>query len=139
MGYQEFGLRFRLDLSRHLSRLSRSQGGVDERQRLCKLVQPGERILVLCSRFGLTSCMLGRHSACDEVIGVEPNAVPHEFALANIDSNRLAGKVSSVLGDPAELHELGKFDRVCAFLPFKQDGVPQALDKLVAPAVAATV
>ncbi|CAK0820896.1 unnamed protein product [Prorocentrum cordatum] len=58
--YQEFGLRFRLDLSRQLSRLSRSQGGVDERQRLRSLVQPGERILVLCSRFGVTSCLLGR-------------------------------------------------------------------------------
>merc|ERR1740121_53179 len=136
--YKEFGLHFRLDLSRHLSRLSRSQGGVDERQRLRGLVQPGERILVLCSRFGLTSCMLGRHTACEEVVGVEPNAVLHESALANIELNRLAGRVSSMLRDPGDLSDLGRFDRVCAFLPFRRDGVRLALDELVAEAVAAT-
>ncbi|CAE7561447.1 TYW1, partial [Symbiodinium pilosum] len=43
--YKEAGLKFNIDLGRRLSRLSRSQGGAHERERICQLVQPQERVL----------------------------------------------------------------------------------------------
>lgn len=120
--YKESGLQFRLDLARRLSRLSRSQGGPAERRRICQQVAEGERILVLGAGFGLTACILGARAPCREVVGVERNAVAHEFAVANIEANRLCGMVSSIRRDPTELDGLGTFDRVSAFLPFHKDG-----------------
>ncbi|CAE8685895.1 unnamed protein product, partial [Polarella glacialis] len=119
--YKECGLTFRIDLARRLSRLGKSQGSVSERERLRSLVRPGERVLVLGSGFGLTACILGAKTPCQEVIGVERNAVAHEYALVNIKANRLTGVVRCLHGDPSNdfLQPLGSFDRVCAFLPFR--------------------
>lgn len=121
--YKEWGVSFKLDLAKRLSRLSRSQGGCDERKRICDLVQPGERVLVLGSGMGLTACLVARHTKCREVIGVERDPVAHEFALDNIQANKLGDRARSVLGDPYtfDLKSLGVFDRVCAFLPFRRD------------------
>lgn len=135
--YKENGLRFRLDLARRLSRLAKSQGSCDERRRICSLVQPHERILVLGSGIGLTTCLLGAKTACKEVVGIDRDPVAHEFALANIELNELGGRVQSVLGDPYEQIEMGGFDRVCAFLTFTRDGKPQTLAGNMAPAVRA--
>ena len=54
----------------------------------------------------------------------------HEFALANIRTNKLEGKVSSLCRSPLDVEGLGQFDRICAFLKF------QALENLQ-PLVAA--
>eukprot|EP00929_Paragymnodinium_shiwhaense_P074506 TRINITY_DN38147_c1_g1_i5.p1 TRINITY_DN38147_c1_g1~~TRINITY_DN38147_c1_g1_i5.p1 ORF type:complete len:281 (-),score=18.13 TRINITY_DN38147_c1_g1_i5:584-1426(-) len=128
--YKECGLTFHLDLSRRLSRLSRSQGGLEERQRIASQVRPGERILVLGSGFGLTACILGRHTKCAEVVGIDRNAVAHEFAELNVNANHLAAKVFCVHGDPYDPTALGKFHRVCAFLPFHQHGKLVSLAEL---------
>lgn len=136
--YKEDGVRFHLDLARRVSRLSRCQGGSGERQRLKNLVKSGERILVLGSGIGITPCYLGALTPCSEVVGLEPEPVAHEFASENITLNRLDGVVRSVVGDPMDaetLQSLGKFDRVCAFLPWHRDGVELPLSTIVAPAV----
>jgi len=121
--YRERGVSFKLDLTKRISRLNRSQGGVDERKRICDLVQPGERVLVLASGMGLTPCLVARHTKCAEVVGVEKDPMAHDFAQANIQANRLGDRARSVLGDPYtfDLKSLGSFDRVCAFLPFRRD------------------
>lgn len=125
--YKECGLHFRLDLAKRLSRLSRSQGGMVERQRICRLVHDGERVLVLGSGFGLTACLIGALTPCSEVIAVEPNLVAHEFAVANIVENNLEGAVRSIFADPLTCNYPGQFNRVSAFLPFHRDGVLQSL------------
>ncbi|CAE7669435.1 TYW1, partial [Symbiodinium sp. CCMP2456] len=88
--YKEAGLAFNVDLKRRLSRLSKSQGGIHERERICQLVQPGERVLV-----------------------------KNEFALENIKANKLDGKVSSLCRNSLDVAGLGRFDRICAFLKFQ--------------------
>ncbi|CAE7687870.1 TYW1, partial [Symbiodinium microadriaticum] len=122
--YKEAGLAFNVDLDRRLSRLSKSQGGIHERERICQLVQPGERVLVLGSGIGLTACLLAARTACREVVALEPDEVKHEFALANIKANKLDGKVSSLCRSSLDVEGLGRFDRICAFLKF------QALENL---------
>eukprot|EP00933_Yihiella_yeosuensis_P064972 TRINITY_DN6854_c0_g2_i1.p1 TRINITY_DN6854_c0_g2~~TRINITY_DN6854_c0_g2_i1.p1 ORF type:complete len:371 (+),score=35.11 TRINITY_DN6854_c0_g2_i1:49-1113(+) len=135
--YKEAGLTFHIDLARRLSRLSRSQGGIGERERIAQLVQPGERILSLGSGFGLTACLLGKNTEAKEVVGVERNAVAHEFALKNIEANRLGGVVEHFRCHPDEVEtlDLGKFDRVLAFLPFHKDGVLAPLSEVWGPSV----
>jgi len=138
VAYKEASLTFHLDLKRRLSRLHRSQGGSVERDRLRGLVQDGERVLVLGAGFGLTPCVLGAHTPCSEVIGVDPDPVAHEFAEENITFNRLDGTVSHIVGDPFDaefLSTLGMFDRVCAFLPWQRHGCELSLSQIVAPAV----
>mmetsp|Transcript_31848 Transcript_31848/g.97996 ORF Transcript_31848/g.97996 Transcript_31848/m.97996 type:complete len:207 (-) Transcript_31848:69-689(-) len=140
MTYKEYGLRFRLDLARRLSRLNRSQGGSGERQRLCQQVKPGERVLVLGSGFGLTTCMLAARAPCSEVVGLEPSPVAHEFALSNAKLNKVDGIVRSVHGDPFDpelVSSLGTFDRVSALLPWNRDGELLPLSEIVSPAAAA--
>lgn len=122
--YKEAGLAFNVDLDRRLSRLSKCQGGIHERERICQLVQPGERVLVLGSGIGLTACVVAARTACREVVALEPDEVKNEFALANIKANKLDGKVSSLCRSPLDVEGLGRFDRICAFLKF------QALENL---------
>ncbi|CAK9089409.1 unnamed protein product [Durusdinium trenchii] len=115
--YKECGFSFRLDLSQRLSRLSRCQGGVAERGRLRGLVQPTERVLVLGSGIGLSSCIVGAGAL--EVWGLEKDEVKHGFAEANIIENELEGKVRSIARDPLDVNDLGGFHRICAFLKFQ--------------------
>ncbi|CAK9091040.1 unnamed protein product [Durusdinium trenchii] len=116
---QECGFSFRLDLSQRLSRLSRCQGGVAERGRLRGLVQPTERVLVLGSGIGLSSCIVGAGAL--EVWGLEKDEVKHGFAEANIIENELEGKVRSIARDPLDVNDLGGFHRICAFLKFQPE------------------
>lgn len=135
--YREDGLHFQLDLARRVSRLGKSQGSFNERQRIRNLVRAGERVLVLGAGFGLTPCIIGAHTRCSEVVGVERNAAAHEFALANIRRNRLEGKTRSVHADPfGDLTHLGVFHRVCAFLPFFRERELMPLSEVVASSVA---
>lgn len=136
--YKEGGLSFRIDLARRLSRLGRSQGGGTERRRLCGLVRDGERVLVLGSGIGLAACILGAHSSCSEVVGVDPSPTANEFADLNIQANRLAATVRTVLGDPFDadfVGSLGAFDRVCAFLPWHRGDRLMPLSEIIAPSV----
>ncbi|CAJ1338507.1 unnamed protein product [Effrenium voratum] len=119
IAYKEQGLTFRLDLSKRLSRLSRCQGGSSERQRLCQLVAPGERVLVLGSGIGITACLIGAHSPCADVLGVERDPVKNDFACANIQLNKLEGKVRSISRNLLDVADLGLFHRICAFLKFQ--------------------
>lgn len=133
--YKESGVEFRLDLRRRLSRLNKAQGSCDERLRISRQVREGERILVLGSGIGLTACLLGKLTKCGEVVGVDTDSVANEFAVANVERNRLAGRVESVVGDPFAPPPMGVFDRVCAFLPWQLDGVPLPLAEVMRPGV----
>lgn len=134
--YKEAGLAFRLDLARRLSRLSKSQGSCFERQRVCEQVQEGERVLVLGAGFGLTPCLLARHTPCAEVVAVERDAVAHEYAIKNAEANRVCLKVQNFNREHLDLDGLGDFDRVCAFLSFWNGDELQPLAANMRPPVA---
>jgi len=121
-----------------VSRLQKSQGSFHERKRVRDLVQKGERVLVLCAGFGLTSILIGKLTSCREVVGVDPNLAACTFADTNAILNKCVEKVSTVMGDTMDsnfLQSLGTFDRVIAYLPWKRNGVIQTLADLAAPVI----
>jgi tRNA (guanine37-N1)-methyltransferase len=90
-----------------------------ERDRIAALVQPGERVAVLCSGVGPFPLIIGRHSRAAEVFGVEKNPVAHAYALRNRLANRRLDHVHFLEGDAAAVLSglSGSFDRILIVLP----------------------
>jgi len=90
-----------------------------ERARIAALVQPGERVAVLCSGVGPLPLIIGRHSRAGSVIGIEKNPVAHQYALRNLRANRAIRTVRFLEGDVNEmLPRQGRlFDRILVALP----------------------
>ncbi|CAK0842018.1 unnamed protein product, partial [Prorocentrum cordatum] len=131
--HTEWGCTFALDLNECFfnPRLAA------ERQRVCKLVAPGERVLVLFSGAGAWPVLLAARSRCSQVVAVEANPKAHAFALENVQANGVAGAVRSLLADADALADLGlgTFDRVVAPRPLGSAtaGALAALAGAVAP------
>ena len=90
-----------------------------ERARIAALVQPGERVAVLCSGVGPFPLIIGRHSRPLEVIGIEKNPVAHQYAQRNLRANRTINNVCFLEGDArVVLPNLNRqFDRILIVLP----------------------
>jgi tRNA (guanine37-N1)-methyltransferase len=90
-----------------------------ERARIAGLVQPGERVAVLCSGIGPFPLIIGRHSRAGEVFGIEKNPVAHTYALRNRLANRRLDHVLFLEGDAATVLPgiSGPFDRILIVLP----------------------
>jgi tRNA (guanine37-N1)-methyltransferase len=104
-----------------------------ERARIAALVQPGERVAVLCSGIGPFPLIIGRHSKAREVIGIEKNPVAHQYAQRNLRANRTIENVCFLEGDAKRvLPNLNRqFDRILIVLPHGgEDLLPCALDAL---------
>lgn len=113
--HRENGVLFHLDLAR----VYYSVRSAHERARIAGLVQPGERVCVLCSGIGPFPLVIARHSRAAEVIGIEKNPVAHDFALMNLRANRTLRGVWLHGGDGAQvLATLAPgFDRMLIVLP----------------------
>ncbi|WP_319586447.1 hypothetical protein [uncultured Desulfobulbus sp.] len=104
-----------------------------ERARIAALVQPGERVAVLCSGVGPFPLIIGRHSRPREVIGIEKNPVAHQYAQHNLRANRSINNVCFLEGDArGVLPNLNRqFDRILIVLPHGGENLlPCALDAL---------
>jgi tRNA (guanine37-N1)-methyltransferase len=104
-----------------------------ERARIATLVQPGERMAVLCSGVGPFPLIIGRYSQARQVIGIEKNPLAHRYALHNRTANRNVGNVALLAGDASSiLPSLNiLFDRILIVLPYGGDSLlPHALDAL---------
>lgn len=104
-----------------------------ERARIASLVQPGERVAVLCSGVGPFPLIIGRHSQPCEVIGIEKNPVAHQYAQRNLRANRTIDNVCFLEGDARRvLPSLNRqFDRMLIVLPHGGENLlPCALDAL---------
>lgn len=90
-----------------------------ERRRVASLVENGERVLVMFSGIGPYPLVIAKHSGAATVLGVEKNALAHEYALTNLTLNKKITNVRFQKGDVAGLSaRLGeKFDRVVMPLP----------------------
>ena len=90
-----------------------------ERLRLANLIQPRERVAVLCSGVGPFPLTMAKHSQARWIIGIEKNPAAHSFALKNVLLNRAEKRVRFYLGDAAQiLSSLPyQFDRIVTVLP----------------------
>ena len=113
--HRENGVLLHLDLAR----VYYSVRSAHERTRIAGLVQPGERVCVLCSGIGPFPLVIARHSRAAEVIGIEKNPVAHDYALMNLRANRTVRGVRLYRGDGIRvLATLAPgFDRMLIVLP----------------------
>ena len=127
--HRENGITLHLDLAQ----VYFSVRSAHERGRIAALVQPGERVGVLCSGIGPFPLIIGRHSQAREVVGIEKNPVAHGYALRNLQANRTVTNVRFFEGDAGEVlasHTL-TFDRVLLVLPYGGEALlPHTLDAL---------
>jgi tRNA (guanine37-N1)-methyltransferase len=127
--HRENGVILHLDLAQ----VYFSVRSAHERARIAALVQPGERVAVLCSGAGPFPLIIGRHSEAREVIGIEKNPIAHHYALRNLTANRTIKSVRFHEGDAGRvLPSINRqFDRILIVLPHGGENLlPCALDAL---------
>jgi tRNA (guanine37-N1)-methyltransferase len=126
--YQEYGLRFDIDLSLAYfsARLS------EERQRILQVCTGGERVLDMFSGVGPFAITLAGKAGVVVACDINPAAV--DLLIHNIALNKRPNIVS-VLADAAHLPALvrGSFDRVVMNLPTESSRFLTAAHSLCAP------
>lgn len=113
--HRENGLSLHLDLATCFF----STRMAEERLRVARLVQAGERVCVLCSGAGPYPLGIARHSQAREVHGIEINPAAHAHGLRNVQANNYTKKVYLHAGEAGTvlvaLNQL--FDRIVIVLP----------------------
>ncbi len=75
-----------------------SKGNNNERLRIAKLVQDGERVIDMFAGIGYFSIPIGVHANASEVISIEINPNSYHYLCENIRLNKL-DNITPVLGD----------------------------------------
>jgi len=84
-----------------------------ERQRIAKMVEPREKILVMFSGVcPYPIAILKKEHLVDKIYAVEVNPDAHKYALENLKLNRAEKKIIPVLGDVRDVKISEKFDRI---------------------------
>ena len=91
---RENGCLFKLDLSKVMW----SKGNNNERLRIAKMVEDGERVIDMFAGIGYFSIPIGVHANAGEVISIEINPNSYYFLCENIKLNKL-NNITPVLGD----------------------------------------
>ena len=91
---KENGCLFKLDLSKVMW----SKGNNNERLRIARLVEDGERVIDMFAGIGYFSIPIGVHANASEVISIEINPNSYHYLCENIKLNKL-DNVTPVLGD----------------------------------------
>ena len=91
---KENGCLFKLDLSKVMW----SKGNNNERLRIARLVEDGERVIDMFAGIGYFSIPIGVHANAEEVIAIEINPNSYEFLCENIQLNKL-DNITPILGD----------------------------------------
>ncbi len=106
---KEHGCRFLLDPMKvyYSIRLS------GERERITRLVKPGERILVMFAGVGPFAIVIAKHARPKEVVGVELNPAAVEYFRRNVEVNKVEN-VRVYEGDVRRIVPKleGEFDRI---------------------------
>ena len=112
--HRESGLRFKV----HIEKMYFSPRLGHERLRIAELVRKGENVLVMFSGAGPYCCVISKHSSASMVYGVEINPAGHQYALENVQLNKL-GNVELYCGDAGKIVPKleRKFDRIVMPLP----------------------
>ncbi|MEM5829258.1 MAG: methyltransferase [Candidatus Aenigmatarchaeota archaeon] len=115
--HKEYGYILKLDLQKVY--FSPREAG--ERQRIAKLVKPGEKVLVMFSGIApIAIAIAKKQSEVDKIYCIEKNEEAHKYAEENVRKNKLSHKIFLICGDvEEEAKKLGiEFDRVIMPLPF---------------------
>jgi len=106
---KEHGCRFLLDPTKVYYSIKLS----GERERITRLVRPGERILVMFAGVGPFAIVIAKHAKPKEVVGVELNPTAVEYFRKNVELNKVEN-VKVYGGDVRKIvPELeGEFDRI---------------------------
>jgi len=103
-----------------------------ERKRIFQQVKPGEEVLVMFSGSGVLPVVISKNTFAKEIYGVEINPKGHEYALKNLELNKLknvklfCGDVNDILPGIKK-----KFDRILMPLPKEAyNFLPIALKKI---------
>lgn len=107
---KEHGCRFLVDPTKVYYSVKLS----GERERITKLVKPGERVLVMFAGVGPYAIIIAKHAKPSEVIGVEINPKAVEYFRENVKLNKVENIVKVYGGDVREIVPKleGKFDRI---------------------------
>ena len=106
-----------------------------ERERIARMVKPGERVLVMFAGVGPYAIVIARLSRPKEVIGVEINPKAVEYFRKNLKMNKVEGVVKVYEGDVRDVVPKlkGKFDRILMPAPYSaEDYVYLLRDKVKA-------
>lgn len=112
----EYGCRFRVDVKKAYFSVREAT----ERQRIAKMIRPGENVLVMFSGVCPSPIIYAKaQPKINKVYGVELNPNAHEYAVENVRINRVQVKVNPICGDVRKVCSgLGiKFDRITMPLP----------------------
>ncbi len=122
--YKENGVAMKLDVEKCY--FSPRLG--TERMRIARLVKDKEKVLVLFSGVAPYPLVLAKHSKADLIVGVEKNAVAHEYAEYNC---RKYKKIKLYNLDVKDFKTKEKFDRVLMPLPKSAEDFLEIVVKLV--------
>ncbi len=114
--HRESGCRFRVDVKKTYFSVRESR----ERERIGKMIKPGENVLVMFSGVCPSPIIYAKMQPdLNRAYGVELNPVAHRYAEENVRINRVQTKVVPVCGNVREVCPgLGvKFDRITMPLP----------------------
>lgn len=104
---KENGCLFKLDLSKVMW----SKGNNNERLRIAKLVEDGERVIDMFAGIGYFTVPIGVHANAGEVIAIEINPNSYHFLCENIKLNKI-DNVTPILGDCMNVTPNYKADRI---------------------------
>ncbi|RLI88832.1 MAG: class I SAM-dependent methyltransferase family protein [Archaeoglobales archaeon] len=115
---KEHGCRFLLDPTKVYYSVKLS----GERERIMKLVKPGERVLVMFAGVGPFAIVIAKHAKPSEVVGVELNPIAVEYFKKNVELNKVKN-VKVYAGDVREVVPKleGEFDRILMPSPYNAE------------------
>jgi tRNA (guanine37-N1)-methyltransferase len=128
--HREYGCSFLVDIRRvYVSpRLSY------EHYRVAKLVEAGETVVNMYAGAGQFSIMIACHSDARKVYSIDINPEAYMFMVRNVELNRVADRVTCLLGDAAwivDKHLYGVATRVLMPLPeLALEHLPYAINAL---------
>ena len=116
---KEHGCRFLVDPTKVYYSVKLS----GERERVAKLVKPGERVLVMFAGVGPYAIVIAKLAKPKEVVGVEINPKAVEYFRKNVVLNKVQDIVKVYEGDVREVVPKleGKFDRVLMPAPYSAE------------------
>ncbi|WP_161629804.1 class I SAM-dependent methyltransferase [Desulfogranum japonicum] len=90
-----------------------------ERLRISQLINPGEKIAVLCSGIAPLPLVIAKNSEVDSIVGIEINPHAHALAKENLILNKMNHKITLICGDATNVpgQESLSCDRVVTMLP----------------------